>query len=160
MSDQIGRMKICCQCQFEYRCLRREAFFLLSHKDDILADPRMAYAPVPILNGIAYAGYAPFEDPVLGVYLEWWAVCEQARPTDRDGTRGLVLHFSGSPITGNNRCRVVAEDGSEHDYTSAPFYPLWTSFRDINLRYRERTVGDAYCLAEVVGILESKTKGE
>lgn len=160
MSDQTGRMKICRLCQIVRAQLCREAFFLLSHKDDILADPRMAYAPVPICNMIAYAGYAPFADPVLGVYLEWWAVCELARPTDRDGARRLVVSFAGTPLSGDNRCRAVAEDGSEHDYTSVPFSPLWRSFRDINRRYHARSVDDAYDLAEVVAILKRKTKGE
>ena len=51
--------------------LCRNLHRLIAESDKILADSKMFLAPVPIQNGLAYFGTSGFQNPTLGVYVEW-----------------------------------------------------------------------------------------
>ena len=90
----------------------KNAFFFLAHKERILTDSRMFLCAVPITSGMSISGTSGFENPTLGIYLQWWEVCAGAMFTDKKGRRGLLYKLSGSSLSGHNICGVVHEDGT------------------------------------------------
>lgn len=130
------------------------AFRLLHHRDRIMSDSRMFLCPVPIQGGLAYAGTGGFENPTLGVYLEWWLNCESALIGDVGKTDWLVYRIAGSPLSGANQCGIVNKNGKTDIKDIRPFSPLFSSFAGINNRYKKaKELNQAYTLKQVVEIL-------
>lgn len=139
------------------------AFLFLEHKDRILSDEKMFFCPVPIQSGLAYCGTGGFENPTLGVYIEWWLACDSALVCKDDDTQWLVYQISGSPLSGCNSCGIVNEEGITDRATIHSFLPAFKSFTKINNRYKTaKSQCDAYTLEEVVELFrrEGLTKCE
>lgn len=136
------------------------AFFFLSHAQEILADSRMALAPVNVNNGLAYSGTGGFEGATLGVYLEWWQTCCNAG-YEEEGHRWLVWHISGSPLSGCNACSAVNDEGKCQKVVVVSFSGLWHAFVKINQRNRKQMTGQTtvFTLEEVVNLLHAKEQG-
>ena len=133
------------------------AFYLLAHKEQIMADSRMFLCPVSIKNGLAYTGTSGFTNPTLGIYIEWWMNCPGAMQTDKNGNRLLIYHLAGSPLSGANHCMAVCENGQRQKVTLLPFIKHWKPFIEINGRYTEaKTKYQSYSLQQVLDILEKE----
>lgn len=133
------------------------AFFFLAHRKRILSDSRMFLAPVPIQSGLAYAGTSGFMNPTLGVYLEFWTFCHIATRIDENDRKSLVCRIAGSPLTGDNKCDVVYEDGSVEGRYISYFSRLWHGFVEINKRYDEaKATCESYTLQQVVDELSKE----
>lgn len=133
------------------------AFYLLSHRERIMQDSRMFLAPVAVESGLAYFGTGGFRCPTIGVYLEWWENCIGAMRTGENERRSLVYQLSGSPLSGNNRCREVFEDGTTNIVTLLTFGLYFRPFININIRYKEaKHQYQAYTLREVLDILHQE----
>ena len=78
----------------------KSAWLLYNNREKILADPRMAYAPIDMENILTYVGDA-FKGICIGAYLEWWHNYEKACPTNEQGQSALVVRFVGSPLSGH-----------------------------------------------------------
>jgi hypothetical protein len=134
------------------------AFLFLQHKDRIMSDSRIFLCPVPIQNELAYTGTNGFRRPTLGVYLEWWLNCENARICN-DKTEWLVYFISGSLLTGANKCGIVNKEGDTDSKSILPFSPIWSSFMKINKRYDEaKSIYQAYTMEKVVQILRRHSR--
>lgn len=132
-------------------------FLLLGHKEEILSDSRMFYAPVSVNNSLAYIGANGFKNQVLGVYIEWWLTCEASVTVDSDGNKGLLYQFSGSPISGSNQCHYIFSNGRELRTRSDDFSKAWRCFRELNMKYEKfKRTADSFSLKEVVDILTAK----
>lgn len=137
------------------------AFYLLAHMDRIMNDSRMFLAPVAVQSGLAYTGTSGFSRPTLGVYLEWWQTCDGAMRIDNEGSRSLVYHLAGSPLSGSNRSSSVREDGKIETVALSSFISYWSPFIKINTRYTEAKVRyQAYTLQEVLDILHREDNGK
>ena len=137
------------------------AFFFLDHADAILSDSRMFLAPVPVQSGVAYTGISGFRNPTLGVYIEWWQTCPEARVTDESGKETLVYHLAGSPLTGSNRCAMTDREGNFIPVTFHRFMPLWQSFMEVNTRYTEaKERCEHYSLQQVADLLRANEQEE
>ena len=127
------------------------AFLLLQNRERILQDSRMFLAPVAVESGLAYTGTSGFRNPTVGVYLEWWSLCEGALRRDENGVRSLVYRLAGSPLSGVNSCTAIREDGREETVSLRPFSDYWRSFMKINQRYSEaKSWYQAFTLQQVV----------
>ena len=127
------------------------AWLLYNNSERILSDPRMAFAPINMPNGLMYCGDKAFKGATIGVYLEWWQECEKAVVTDEDGHRHLIVYFGGSVLSGWNECHMVDENGTVSEMRVQGFPTLWRPFCHICHRYAnsEKPV-EPYCLAEVI----------
>ncbi len=133
------------------------AFRFLQYRNRILSDSRMFLCPVPIQSGLAYTGTSGFNRPTLGVYLEWWLNCENALICDGNGTKKLVYQIAGSPLSGDNRCGLVDQNGKADTDHIDLLSTLWSSFMRINSRYDEaKSLYQAFTLKQVVAILEEE----
>lgn len=127
------------------------AFLLLQNRERILQDSRMFLAPVAVESGLAYTGTSGFRNPTVGVYLEWWSLCEGALRRDENGVRSLVYRLAGSPLSGVNSCTAIREDGREETVSLRPFSDYWRSFMKINQRYSEaKSWYRAFTLQQVI----------
>ena len=50
----------------EKQLFAESAWLLFNNRERILADPRMAYAPIDMLNGLMYFGSKAFEGATIG----------------------------------------------------------------------------------------------
>lgn len=142
----------------EERLFLDNAFFLLANYRRILSDSRMFLCPVPIQSGLAYTGTSGFHCPTLGVYIEWWMNCGASMFANKKGTKWLVYHIAGSPLSGSNSCGVVNEQGETMSWQIVPFKDLWPSFIEINSRYDyAKNNYEAYTLKQVIDSLRSET---
>ena len=138
----------------------KNAFYLLAHKERILADSRMFLCPVHIQNGLIYTGTSGFQKPTLGIYIEWWLNCDGAIRTDKDGRRSLVYSLGGSPLSGMNRCGVVNENGKKESVSLSSFINYWPLFMKVNRRYTEaKGKYQAYDIKQVLDILDQEDNG-
>lgn len=144
----------------EAELFTKNAYFLLLHANDILADSRMFLAPIRgITSGIMYTGTSGFRHPTLGVYIEWWLNCEESVIEQENGEVKLVYKLMGSPLSGMNHCGVVAQDGTTGIQSLPSFLPLWSKFMNINTAYDEyKFTCEAYTLEEVLAILRNGEK--
>ena len=148
--------------------VRREQLFLryahrlIAMSDTILADSRMFLAPLPIRNGLAYSGTSGFQNPTLGVYIEWWKrykcswVLDDAE--DENGVEEAapepIVYIAGSPLSGANKCAYVTAEGECRGTSVTRFAPVWKSFVAVNTRYtEEKQRYEAYTLEEVISRL-------
>ena len=133
----------------------KNAFFFLAHKERILTDSRMFLCPVPITSGMSISGTSGFENPTLGIYLQWWETCAGAMFTDKKGRRGLLYKLSGSSLSGHNICDVVHEDGTTKNVELHHFKDYRDSFIRINKTYKSaKQKYQAYSLQQVLDILD------
>jgi len=112
------------------------AMFFYLHSDEILADSRLFLAQVPMNNGLYYTGGSGFRSPTLGVYLEWWKSCKEA-VVEKDGEKWLIVRIIGSPLSGSNTCTIVNAKGETMKHSAYPFISVWSTFMNINSRYKE-----------------------
>lgn len=139
----------------------KNAFFFIAHKERILTDSRMFLCPVPIQSGMSISGTSGFENPTLGVYIQWWETCGGAMFTDKKGRRGLVFRLSGSSLSGHNICDVVHEDGTTKNVELRPFKDYRDSFIHINNTYKSaKQKYQAYSLQQVLDILDHEEEGD
>ena len=139
----------------------KNAFFFLAHKERILTDGRMFLCPVPIQSGMSISGTSGFENPTLGIYLQWWETCAGAMFTDKKGRRGLLFKLSGSGLSGHNICDVVHEDGTTKNVELHPFKDYRDSFIHINNTYKSaKQKYQAYSLRQVLDILDHEEEDD
>ena len=132
----------------------KSAWLLFNHREEILADPRMAYAPIDMNNVLTYA--SPLATATLGVYVEWWMKCAGTLHTNELGVPSLMVRFTGSPLTGMNECTMVAWDGAIEKWRSDQFHYTWHMFIDINKRYRQTKPDvEHYSVEEVINRLSA-----
>lgn len=131
------------------------AFLFLDNAERILADRRMALAPVDVGSGLAYTGTGLFRGATLGVYLEWWRSGACTNTTDREGREALTFCISGSPLSGMNSCSCVYRDGSIATIAHPHFADVWHSFVAINRRYADVNRDGAFSIEEVVEMLQN-----
>ena len=103
--------------------MRKELFLCNAHRlitesNAILADSRMFLTPLPIRSGIAYTGTSGFQNPTLGIYIEWWKYNECAWVEDSFGVKQPIYYIAGSPLTGNNKCSYVGANGESGSVTA------------------------------------------
>ena len=134
------------------------AFYFLAHRHRILSDSRMFLCPIAVKSGLMYSGNSGFQNPTLGIYLEWWRECPDAMITDKDGTRSLVYQLAGSPLSGTNWSKRVDENGKIHKAgTCCPFINQWQPFIGINSRYTDaKRRYQAFSLEEVLDVLHAE----
>ena len=123
------------------------------------SDPRMAYAPIDMQNGLMYFGSKAFEGATIGVYVEWWQTCEQTIVKDACGQQGLIVRFGGSPLSGVNKCLATAPDGTVFE-TRVPHLTsnLWQPFARLCQRYAKgERPEQPFCIEEVVCRLTGQT---
>lgn len=158
----IGRSKGCSREIEERDTLdkkRKELFLRNAHRlieesAAILADSRMFLTPLPIKSGIAYTGTSGFQNPTLGVYLEWWKYNECGWVKDECGVRRPIYYIAGSPLSGNNSCAYIGAGGESCRVSVSLFHSVWRSFIEINTRYTEtKQRYEAYSIEDVVRIL-------
>lgn len=136
----------------------KNAFFFLANKERILTDSRMFLCPVPIQCGMSISG---FENPTLGIYIQWWERCVGAMRTDKKGRRSLLYKLSGSSFSGHNSCGEVYEDGSTKNVELRPFWDYGKSFIHINNTYKSaKQKYQAYSLQQVLDILDHEEEGD
>jgi len=136
----------------------KNAFFFLANKERILTDSRMFLCPVPIQCGMSISG---FENPTLGIYIQWWERCEGAMRTGKKGRRSLLYKLSGSSFSGHNSCGEVYEDGSTKNVELRPFWDYGKSFIHINNTYKSaKQKYQAYSLQQVLDILDHEEEGD
>lgn len=120
---------------------------IYDNAERILTDSRMFLAPLTCAGGLYYSGSGPFENPVLGVYLQWWMTCKEAHPKDDE----WVFYFSGSPLSGINHCGVIGIEGQKESIKVADFDNLYKSFARINKMYSDLSdTCEHYPLREVI----------
>ena len=154
MPKRTAERDIIAQQRGELLC--RNLHRLIAESDKILADSKMFLAPVPIHNGLAYFGTSGFQNPTLGVYIEWWRHHKCAWVIDEFGEKQPLIYIAGSPLSGANKCAYVGAEGMSYGVSVTNFAPVWQSFMNVNTRYTEaKQRYDAYTLEEVVEILFS-----
>lgn len=145
----------------ERRFFLENVFFFVANSDKILSDPRMSLARVPVQNGLAYCGPGGFQNPTLGVYLEWWMQTRGAIVRNRRGKLLFYWFLSGSPLSGANACAVVDENGATKTLPVSPFNTLWRPFIRINTSYNElKSTVEAYSLQQVKEILSQTDQSD
>jgi len=136
------------------------AFYLLAHKDRIMSDSRMFLCQVEVRSGLYYTGTSGFKNPTIGVYLEWWNLCDNAMQKDEHDEIRLVYYLSGSPMSGRNNSAVVYGNGRTEKVSLASFKSYWPLFIDINSRYENAKKSyQAYSLQQVLDILHQEDEG-
>ena len=139
----------------------KNAFFFFAHKERILTDSRMFLCPVPIQSGMSISGTSGFENPTLGVYLQWWERCEGAMCIDKKGRHYLVFKLAGSSLSGHNVCDEVCEDGKTKCSHLYDFKVLRDGFIRINNIYKNvKQKYQAYSLQQVLDILDHEEEGD
>ena len=112
----------------EQQLFAKSAWLLYNNRERILSDPRMAYTPIDMHNGLMYIKDPAFPGATIGVYVEWWDLYVNTLHTDEEGVRWLMVHFHGSPLSSMNWCKVVSEDGTIKDWHADGFASLWHGF--------------------------------
>ena len=144
----------------EQQLFMESAWLLYENRERILSDSRMAYAPINMHNSVIWVGDGVFDLATVGVYLEWWKECKHAMVTDKNGQRNLVVQFIGSTLSGGNRCKMVAQNGTLSVTQVKSFRYLWQPFWHICHRYADAGIPNLpYSLEEVISLLsESNDK--
>ena len=142
----------------EQQLFAESAWLLYNNREKILADPRMAYAPIDMHHTLSVVDSETFEGATIGVYLEWWHMCENATSTNEQGTPTLVVRFFGNPLFGMNRCLVVTPDGTIEKWSCPRFGSLWEPFAwTVRMFKRDRPANlEPYTLEEVINKLKNE----
>lgn len=129
------------------------AYLFLDNAERILSDSRLFFAPVHVVNGLAYTGTSGFRHPTLGIYIEWWLHHKEA---SIDAKGRPIWFISGSPLSGNNACSAVDRNGKTHRAElNGQFLSVWRSFVAVNTRYTDvKGRYMAYGLQDVIDLLE------
>lgn len=102
----------------------------LDESDKILSDGQLFFAPVHIPNHLAYTGTSGFQDPTIGVYLQWWLHVSEA---SFDVNENPIWFISGSPLSGAHACSAVNKKcESVKAQLKGGFSSVWRSFMEIN----------------------------
>ena len=126
----------------------------LANKERILSDSRLFLTPIPMKNNLAFVGTDGFQNPTLGVFIEWLLCCPQVIRTDRRHHTWVICHICGSPLSGANHCTWVNELGRTKTAAIYPFLPVWQSFSKVNTRYgTAKTTCETYTLDKAVTLL-------
>ena len=134
---------------------RQSLSLLWRHRERILSDSRMFLTPIAELNGLAYLG--AFPEATLGAYIELWTLCDAALITDERGIQHFVTRVAGSPLSGNNRCTLVSEEGEVSTRSVRDFSSLWRPLRGLIRRYRKpQATAQHYTLTEVLTLLSEE----
>ena len=127
---------------------------LIANSNKILANSRMFLAPLPIKNGLAYTGVSGFQNPTLGIYLEWWKYNPCAWTEDKLGIKRPIYYIAGSPLSGNNKCGYIGSQGESCSVYIPSFKSVWHSFIEVNTRYNEaKQRYEAYNIEDVINRL-------
>ena len=135
----------------------KAAWLLFNNREKILADPRMAYAPIDMENIVTYVDEV-FNEATLGAYVEWWHTYERACPTNEQGQPTLVVRFVGSPLSGQNKCQVVTTDGVIEEWWCPRFGSLWEPLIWTNRIFKRDCPANLrpYTLEEVINRLKNE----
>ena len=135
----------------------KAAWLLFNNREKILADPRMAYAPIDMENIVTYVDEV-FNEATLGAYVEWWHTYERANPTNEQGLPTLVVRFVGSPLSGANICQVVTIGGAIEEWRCPRFGSLWEPLLWTNRINKHNRPADLqlYTLEEVINKLNNE----
>lgn len=140
----------------EQRLFMQSAWLLYDNRERILSEPRMAYAPINMHNGVLWLGSKVLETATVGVYLDWWQECPLAVINDENGPKNLLVSFVGSALTWANKCTMVAKDGTVTESSVKGFKNLWLPFIKICRRYADSEQPEQpLSLTEVVDKLNS-----
>ena len=141
----------------EQQLFVKSAWLLYNNREKILADPRMAYALIEMENILAYVGES-FKETTVGAYLEWWHTYERATPTNKQGQPTLVVRFVGSPLSGQNKCQVVTNDGIIEEWWCPRFGSLWEPLIWTNRMFKRNRPANLqpYTLEEVINKLKNE----
>lgn len=126
---------------------------ILEHQEAILSDSRLFLSKVPIQNALAFIGTSGFQNPTLGVYIEWWRHFYQ-ESHDQEGNP--VWFISGSPLSGNHACSSVSSDGMTTHCCKLQmcFGSTWRSFMEVNNRYADaKALCEAYTVEQAINHL-------
>ena len=135
------------------------AFVLFDNRERILSDSRMFLSPLPIKSGLAYTGTSGFNNPTLGIYLEFWLNCPDASIMENNGEKWFLWHIAGSALSGANSCGFVNEQGNRKCEHVSSFGCLCHTFIEINTRYDEaKSRYETYSLHQVLSILQNEGK--
>ena len=138
----------------ERELLSRNLHLLYAHKDEILNNPKMFFTPVAVGHNLAYSGRSGFENPTLGIVLEWLERCPYAKDIDANGEVALLYWLAGSPLSGCNKCSFISKDGTTSTHpirVARGFWCTWRAFMRINRKYAEqKKTAEAYTLDEVL----------
>ncbi|MBQ9138361.1 MAG: hypothetical protein IJX65_06990 [Alistipes sp.] len=143
-----------CTNEEQLKLFLQNARRLIGESDRIMSDSRMFLASLPIRNGLAYIGTSGFNNPTLGVYIEWWRNNECAWTKDKFGELQPIYYIAGSPLSGRNACAYIGPEGDSRSVQVLNFSQVWHSFVQINTHYTEaKQLYEAYSLEEVIEIL-------
>ena len=107
----------------------------LDESDKILSDGRLFFAPVHVPNHLAYTGTSGFQNPTIGVYLQWWLHAPEA---SFDENENPIWFISGSPLSGAHACSAVNKNCEcVKAQLKGDFLNVWRSFKEINQELTE-----------------------
>ena len=149
MPKRTTERDIIAQQRGELLC--RNLHRMIAESDKILSDSKMFLAPVPIQNVLAYFGTLGFQNPTLGVYIEWWKHHKCSWVIDEFGEKQPLVYIAGSPLSGANKCAYVGAEGMSYGVSVTKFALVWQSFMNVNTRYIEaKQRYEAYTIEEVI----------
>ena len=138
--------------------LTHNLHLLYEHRKEILSNPKMFFTPVSVGHNLAYSGRSGFENPTLGIVLEWLERCPYAKDIDANGEVALLYWLAGSPLSGCNKCSFISKDGTTSTHpirVARGFWCSWRAFMRINRKYAEqKKTAEAYTLEEVINLFE------
>ena len=137
----------------DMKAFEKNIFLLAYFRKRILSEPKMAYVPVPVNNGIYYTG--AFPQATLGVYAQWWDSCNWAVDIDDGGNMSIIWMICGSPLSGKNHCQGSDIYGNSRQISVRSFIKLWPNFANIAAEFsRQQKPEQVYTISEVVDILK------
>lgn len=133
------------------------AFFLLAHREAILANPCMAAALVRIPLVRPFLARTRNEYMTLGAYLDMWHTSSDSRLIDNEGHMALIFRAVGNPGTGSNSCSIIYENGCTSTAHAPSFLHVIKAFGRVVNKYRETRSGEApFTLEKVVEKLRAE----
>ena len=149
------------ETEVEKALFLKNAFRFLANKERILTDSRMFLCRVPFRSGTTITGTTGFENPTLGVYIQWWMAYPNAARTDENGRKCLIYRLAGSFLTSANNSEMVYEDGTTEVINIYPFKEHCKTLGRINSAYKKaKERYQAYTLQQVVDILDHEAVGD
>lgn len=116
---------------------------LIARTELILANPRMAATPIPIVNGTSFSG--EMRQACVGDYLTWWRGSELSR----DIVGNPVWKLQGGMT--DHACMAVGEDGKAYRATlNAPFVTVARDFAESHRNKPIADVQDPFTLQQLI----------